>query len=200
MAPVQFWFEFASTYSYVAALRIEELASTQQVSLEWKPFLLGPIFQRQGWDLHLYPVRARYMWRDVERQCQKYRLPFRRPVQFPRNSLLAARVACTAAGQKWLPEFVRAVCRANFSEDRDISHPTVIEGILRSMGQDGREILAAAQSPENKERLRQQTDLAWELGVFGAPTFVVAGEVFWGNDRLEDAFAWYKASTGGREA
>ena len=128
MAPMEFWFEFASTYSYVAALRIEEAAAARGIAIEWKPFLLGPIFQRQGWNdspFNLYPARGLYMWRDIERLCRKHRLPFRRPSQFPRNSLLAARVACVAR-REWLPEFARAVYRANFAEDRDIGRQEVI--------------------------------------------------------------------------
>ncbi len=171
------------------------MARAQGVSLGWKPFLLGPIFRRQGWSdspFNLYPARGRYMWRHIERLCDKHGLPFRKPTQFPRNSLLAARVACAAAGREWLPEFVRTVYRANFAEDRDIADPAVMQEILAAVGQDAREVLALAQSPENKERLRRQTEAAWAQGIFGAPTFVVGGELFWGNDRLEDALAWHK--------
>ena len=195
MLVVQFWFEFASTYSYVAALRLEDEARSAGVPLDWKPFLLGPIFQRQGWNdspFNLYPARGRYMWRDIERQCHKHHLPFRKPTRFPRSSLLAARVACAAADRPWLPEFVRAAYRANFADDRDIAEPAVMGEILRFAGEEGRNTLARAQTPEIKERLRQQTEAAWGLGVFGAPTFVVDGELFWGNDRLEEAFAWFK--------
>lgn len=194
MAAVQFWFEFASTYSHVAALRIEELARAQGIPIEWKPFLLGPLFRRQGWNdspFNLYPARGRYMWRDIERQCLKRGIPFKKPSVFPRNSILAARVACAGAGQGWLPEFARAVFRANFEEDRDIADAAVIETILRGLDQDGDALLASAQSAANKERLRAQTEAAWDLGIFGAPSLVVEGELFWGNDRIEEAFLWY---------
>lgn len=195
MPGVQFWFEFASTYSYIAAQRVERVAGEAGVPVEWKPFLLGPLFKRQGWDdspFNLFETRGRYMWRDIERLCAKYDAPFRHPTVFPRNSLLAARVALVGAGQDWLPGFARDVYRANFAEDRDISDPVVIEEILRSLKLDAPSLLARAVDPENKERLRVQTERAWEVGIFGAPTFVVGGEVFWGNDRLEDALDWYK--------
>ncbi|HEX9426951.1 MAG TPA: 2-hydroxychromene-2-carboxylate isomerase [Candidatus Polarisedimenticolia bacterium] len=195
MAAVQFWFEFASSYSYVAAQRIEDLARAQQVPIEWKPFLLGPLFRRQGWNdspFNLYPARGRYMWRDIERQCRRQGIPFRKPSVFPRNSLLAARVACAADGERWMPEFARAAFRANFAEDREIADVAVIEGVLRDLGQDAEAVLALAQSPGNKERLRLQTEAAWSSGVFGAPSLLVDGELFWGNDRLEEAFLWYK--------
>jgi len=191
MAPVQFWFDFASTYSYVASQRVGDRAAAAGVTLEWKPFLLGPIFRRQGWDdspYNLNPARGRYMWMDVERQCRRHGSPFRKPSQFPRNPLLAARVALAGTGRAWLADFVRAAFRANFADDRDIADPAVIQEILRRLGQDAQGLLALAQDPGNKERLRLQTEAAWEVGIFGAPTFVVEGELFWGNDRLEEAF------------
>jgi 2-hydroxychromene-2-carboxylate isomerase len=129
----------------------------------------------------------------MERLCAKYGLPFKKPSRFPRNGLLAARVACLATSEHWLPDFVRAVFRANFAEDREIGDAAEIGSILGSLGQPGAELVEQAQTPENKQRLRDQTQRAKELGIFGAPSFVAGGELFWGNDRLEDALAWYRA-------
>jgi|SRR5882672_740289 len=193
MAALEFWYEFGSTYSYLSAMRIEPLAAAAGVTITWKPFLLGPLFQKQGWSdspFNLYPARGRYMWRDVERWCAEYGIPFARPTQFPRNGLLAARVALLAAGEPWGPGFARAVYAANFAEDRDIAAPAVIGAILRSLGQDAETLLSRAQSPETKQRLRDQTDEAWRRGIFGAPSFLVGDELFWGNDRLEQALRW----------
>lgn len=190
---VHFWFEFASTYSYLAALRIEEMARAAGVRVEWRPFLLGPIFASQGWNdspFNIYPAKGRYMWRDMERLCEKYQLPFRRPTQFPRSGLLAARVACVGSGESWCPAFVRAVYRANFADDRDISDAATISGLLDGLDQQGDEIVERAQSVEGKTRLRRQTEEATQLGIFGAPSFVVGGEIFWGHDRLEDTLSW----------
>jgi 2-hydroxychromene-2-carboxylate isomerase len=192
-AGVEFWFEFGSTYSYPAAVRIEDLARARGVALAWKPFLLGPIFRELGWTdspFNLQPAKGRYMWRDLERICARHAIPFRRPSQFPRNGLLAARVACAAAAAPWLPDFVRSVYRANFADDLDIADPAVIEACLERLGQPGPGLVRAARSPESKQALRSQTERAAELGIFGAPSFVVAGELFWGNDRLEDALDW----------
>ena len=114
---INFWFEFASTYSYPAAMRIEALAAAKGVQIKWRPFLLGPIFNAQGWNnspFNLVPAKGRYMWRDLERICATQNLPFRRPSEFPRSGLLAARVACRFADAPWLPDFVRAIYRANF--------------------------------------------------------------------------------------
>ena len=191
---LQFWFEFASTYSYLTAMRVEQAAKQAGVALEWRPFLLGPIFRQQGWNdspFNLYPVKGQYMWRDMERSCEKLGLPLRRPAAFPRNGLLAARVACRFAEEPWLPAFVRAVYTANFAQDRDIADAAVIADCLAQAGvSDAVAVLAAAQAPASKQKLAAQTDEAIRLGVFGAPSLVVGGELFWGNDRLEDALAW----------
>jgi 2-hydroxychromene-2-carboxylate isomerase len=190
---LDFWFEFASTYSYPAAMRVEALAAERGVEIAWRPFLLGPIFRSQGWGdspFNLYPVKGRYMWRDLERICGAQQIPFRRPSTFPRNGLLAARVACRFSDAPWLPGFVRAVYRANFAEDLDIAAPETVARCLSGSGQDAAAILEEAQSPASKEKLRAQTDEAVRLGLFGAPSFVVGQELFWGNDRLEEALRW----------
>jgi 2-hydroxychromene-2-carboxylate isomerase len=193
MTNVEFWFEFASTYSYPAAMRIEALAVERGIPVSWRAFLLGPIFSAQGWNdspFNLYPVKGRYMWRDLARICEAHAIPFRRPTQFPRNGLLAARVACWFADEPWLPAFVRAVYRANFAEDRDISAPETIARCLAEAGQDATAALERAQSPESKTRLRARSEEAVRRELFGAPSFVVGSELFWGHDRLEDALRW----------
>jgi 2-hydroxychromene-2-carboxylate isomerase len=201
--PLQFWFEFGSTYSYLSACRIEAICQVAEVPLVWRPFLLGPIFKAQGWNdspFNIYPAKGRYMWRDLERLCEKYKLPFRRPTEFPRNGLLAARVACWAQEEPWLPRFVRAVFAANFVDDLDIADPDVASGILEKMGQNPDAVLAHAGRPETKERLREQTERAMQLGIFGAPSFVVGDELFWGNDRLGDAVAACRLGSGRRKS
>ena len=195
-ATLEFWFEFASTYSYLAASRVETLAQAAGVGVVWRPFLLGPIFKAQGWTdspFNIYPVKGRYMWRDMERLCQRYGLPFRRPSQFPRNGLLAARVTLAGDGAAWVPRFVRGAYRANFADDRDIADPTVVTALLRDAGAPPDAVLAEAGSAAVKDRLRAQCETAQALGLFGAPSFVARGELFWGNDRLEDAIAWARA-------
>jgi 2-hydroxychromene-2-carboxylate isomerase len=191
---LEFWFEFASTYSYPAAMRVERLARERGVALEWRPFLLGPIFQSQGWNdspFNLYEAKGRYMWRDLERLCAAEGLPFARPSRFPRSGLLAARVACRSGGEPWLPAFVRAVYDANFARDEEISEPAVVAACLARAGQAPEPLLAAAGSDETKAALRAQTERAARLGIFGAPSFLARGELFWGNDRLEAALDWH---------
>ncbi|MCB9958640.1 MAG: 2-hydroxychromene-2-carboxylate isomerase [Rhodospirillaceae bacterium] len=189
---IEFWFEFASTYSYPAAFAVEEAARKRGVAVAWRAFLLGPVFAAQGWrdsPFNLYPAKGRYMWRDLDRLCAAQGLPLRRPSRFPRGSVPAARIACRFADAAWLPDFVRAVYRANFAEDRDIGDPAVIRELLERQGA-GPDAFAAAQADDAKALLRAQTDRAMELGIFGAPSFLVNGELFWGGDRLDAALDW----------
>ena len=190
---VEFWFEFASTYSYLSVMRIERAAQAAGVDIAWKPFLLGPVFLALGWNdspFNIYPPKGRYMWRDLERLAEKEGLPFLRPSRFPRNGLLAARVALVGVEEGWVAAFARAVMMANFAEDREIGEEAVIGAILGTLGLPAAEVIARAQADANKLALRCQTERAAELGLFGAPSFRVGEELFWGNDRLEDALAW----------
>jgi len=202
-APLEFWFEFASTYSYPAALRVEAAARSAGVPLAWRPFLLGPIFGAQGWNdspFNLYPAKGRYMWRDLERVCAELGAPFRKPSVFPRNGLLAARVACRFADEAWCPDFVRAVYRANFADDREIADAAVVAACLESAGQPAPARIEAALSAESKALLRTQSERAVALGLFGAPTFALRAELFWGNDRLEAALAWWQKEESAQHA
>jgi 2-hydroxychromene-2-carboxylate isomerase len=189
---LEFWYEFASTYSYLSAMRIEKVAAAAKIEVAWRPFLLGPIFRAQGWDdspFNLQPAKGRYMWRDVERLAEGYGLPFRRPSSFPRNGLLAARIALVAQPEGWCPDWTRAVFTAEFAHDHDIGEPAVLRELVSTLGQDADAVLARAGSDENKTALRAQTERAQALGIFGAPSFVVDEELYWGNDRLGDAVA-----------
>jgi 2-hydroxychromene-2-carboxylate isomerase len=194
MSMLDFWFDFASTYSYPAAMRIAPLAATAGVTVRFRPFLLGPIFKAQGWNtspFNLYPSKGRYMWRDLERLCAELNLPFRRPEPFPQPSLLAARVALVALAERWGEEFCRAVFQAEFGAGARIDDHATMARLLAPFGVDAAAALASAQSEPIKARLREQTNAAQAHGIFGAPSFVTAdGELFWGNDRLERALAW----------
>lgn len=190
---VEFWFEFASTYSYPAAFAVEERAKARGVRVAWRSFLLAPIFGAQGWNdspFNIYPAKGAYMWRDLARICARQGLPLKKPSAFPRNGLLAARIACRYAEESWTPEFVRRVYAANFRDDREISSPEVIASIVDSLGLKPAEILTEAQTQPAKDALRAQTERAVKLGLVGAPCFTVDGEVFWGGDRMEEAFDW----------
>jgi 2-hydroxychromene-2-carboxylate isomerase len=198
--PLEFWFEFPSTYSHVAAQRIEAVAGAAGVSVVWKPFLLGPIFRQQGWNdspFNIYRAKGVYMWKDLERQCTKHGVPFRKPSAFPRPSLLATRIALILeSSPQRVAEFSRRVYLANFYDDADTTSDDIVRGVLKSLGwPDTEEVLAKASSAETKERLRRRSDEALERGIFGAPTFLIGSELYWGNDRLEDALTSCVASS-----
>src|SRR5262245_15818359 len=191
---LEFWYDFASTYSYPAAMRVEREATAAGLRVEWKPFLLGPIFQRQlgthDSPFNVNPVRGRYMWRDVERLCAADGIPFRRPSVMPRNSVLAARVGLIGIDEGWIAPYSRALFTANFAEDRDIGDAAVVADVLDGLGLPGRELIARAVDADQRPRLRKQTEDAERLGLFGAPSFVRLGEMFFGGDRLAQALAW----------
>jgi len=192
---LEFWFEFGSGYSYLSVMRIEGLAEHAGVPVLWKPFLLGPIFKGLGWTtspLRLQREKGVYVWRDMERECAKYGIEWRRPQEFPRRALLPARVALFGAerGEPWVAEFSRRVMHINFVEDRDIDVPETIAEVLGGLKLPAASLLAAAQSEDIKVRLREQTAQAARRGIFGAPTFLIGSEMFWGNDRLEDALTF----------
>lgn len=193
---LDFWYEFASTYSYLAAMRIEALAKEANVAVAWRPFLLGPIFKAQGWETSPFVLQAakgQYMWRDLTRLCADAGLDeFTVPKNFPAHSVAAARIAL-ALDDAARPVFSRGVYKAEFAEGKDIGDPAVLQEILKQLGHDAAAVSTKTGAQAIKDRLRANTGEAQRLGIFGAPSFVTAsGEMFWGNDRLEQALAWAK--------
>lgn len=191
---LEFWHEFASTYSYIAAMRVTDAAAARDVDIAWRPFLLGPIFGAQGLTdspFNVFADKGRYMWRDMARLCADYDLPFRKPTAFPRNGLLAARIAMAGMSEGWGPAYIRGVYTANFADDQDVSDARVLAPIIVAAGGDPEKAFGNAASDSTKTALRRQTDEAQARGVFGAPSFITAdGELFWGHDRLDQALAW----------
>ena len=191
-------FEFASNYSYLSVMRMEREASRHEVSVQWRPFLLGPIFQSFGWST------SPFVYTTMENRVCVVRhgapmpasmiSPWQRPSTFPRATLLPARVALLGTGQPWMAEFWQ-VMQLDFSADRDISSPACVSEVLACLKLRRSQILAEAQAEPTKLRLRAQTELARAKGIFGAPTFFSGeGGCCWGNDHLDDALAYAAAS------
>ena len=193
MPKIQFWYEFASNYSYLSAMRIEALAGDYGVGIEWKPFLLGPIFAAQGWNtspFNIYPAKGRHMIRDMERICADRGLAFRLPEPFPQNGLKAARLALIGADEGWAPAFTRALFALAFGEGASLDDAVLAQALVIA-GQDAEAQMRRAQDADIKARLKEQNEQAQALGIFGAPSFITgSGELFWGDDRLEQALAW----------
>jgi 2-hydroxychromene-2-carboxylate isomerase len=156
MAVLEFWYEFASTYSYPAATRIERLAQQEGVDLRWRPFLLGPILKEQGLNdspFNIFAAKGRYMWRDLARICEGDGLPLKLPpVRFPQNGLKAARLALVGEARGWTPSFTRAVFAANYAEQKDIGDDATLGAILASQGVDAEAALAEANTPARSRR------------------------------------------------
>jgi len=192
-ARIEFWFDFASPYSYLAAMRIEEAAARARLAVDFKPMLLGPVFKSLGGPLlplFVNPQKGEYTWKDLERQAAKFGLPWIRPSQFPRNGMLAERIMAGHPGAPWTGAFCRAVFHRSWGLDQDIGSEPVIADALREIGIDPGPAIARAGEDASKLALREQTEQAVALGIFGAPTMIARGEMFWGNDRLEDAIAY----------
>ncbi|BBB64466.1 2-hydroxychromene-2-carboxylate isomerase [Undibacterium sp. YM2] len=192
MPVIDFWFEFGSNYSYLSVMRIEQDAARAGVRVRWQPFLLGPIFQALGWQTSpfvLQKAKGDYVWLDMDRQCRKYGLPWKKPGNFPRPAILPLRVAVLGAEQNWMAEYCRRIMQMNFAHDRDIDNKEVVAAVLNDMDLPATEIIAQALGDDNKLKLRKQTELAMSKGIFGAPTFFVGEQMYWGNDRLDDALA-----------
>jgi 2-hydroxychromene-2-carboxylate isomerase len=191
---LEFWFEFGSTYSYLTAMRIGAAAEARGLAVHWRPFLLGPVFSAQGWDtspFNIYKAKGEYMWRDMARRAERHDLPFKRlpetgPGAFPQNGLAAARIALVGLDEGWGEDFTRAVYSAEFAHGKDIADAGLLERLAVMAGA-GPNALARAQTQANKDRLKANVDEAFERGIFGAPSFIVEDELYWGDDRLEDA-------------
>jgi 2-hydroxychromene-2-carboxylate isomerase len=191
---LDFWFDFASTYSYLSAKRIGPLAEAAGVTVNWRPFLLGPIFQAQGWNtspFHVYPAKGRYMVRDIQRIAAERGITFVLPEPWPANSVKAARIALAAAEQGNAAAMCLAIFEAAFGRGEAINDDAILQQLLINLGHDSARLFGRSGEQEIKDRLRQNTADASKISIFGAPTFVTNdGELFWGDDRLEQALRW----------
>jgi 2-hydroxychromene-2-carboxylate isomerase len=189
---IDFWFTMGSTYSYLSVMRLAAVEASSDISFRWRPFHLRVILDEMK---HVpfadKPAKSAYMWRDIERRAAMYGIPIRVPAPYPcPNSLFANLVACLGMSEGWGEDFVRAAYRRWFLLGQETgSEPNVSES-LREIGQSPERVLAVARGEQAQAALMTETEAAKELGLFGSPTFVVDRELFWGDDRLEDATAW----------
>jgi len=192
--PLDFYFDFSSPYSFLASEQIEPLAARHGRAVVYRPLLLGAVFKASGSAplTEQYGPKARYSVHDFERSARYAGVHYRHPSQFPIGAVAASRAVLWL--QQHRPDqanpFVHAVFRAFFQDDRDISDASVVAQIAQALGVDGPALVQGAQEPAIKEELRRRVEEAIAFGVFGAPTIVVDGEVFWGNDRLPQIERW----------
>lgn len=192
---VDFYFFIGSTYTYLAVNRVEALAAREGVTLQWRPFNVRDIMIEQNNRPFVgKPVKMQYMWRDVQRRAHRYGIAFRSIPDYPVDpDGLASRVAVIAAGEGWCPEYVKATYQAWFMENKAPGESSHMRSILSQLGKSPDSVLSRADSPEVRASLDAETERARQLGIFGSPTFVFGSEIFWGDDRFEDAVEWAKS-------
>ncbi len=192
---IDFWVSVGSTYSYLSVMRLKSVEAARGVSFRWRPFSVRAIMIEQN-NIPFVgkPVKMAYMWRDIERRARKYGLEPRLPAPYPLKDYdLANKIAVLAESEGWCADYVCAAYRRWFEQGEAPGvEPGLSEG-LRELGRDPVRIVASARTGRIEERYKRNTEEAKALGVFGSPTFVVDGELFWGDDRLEDAIGWFKA-------
>ena len=182
---IEFFWDAASPYTYLAATRIEPLVARTGASVVWRPFLLGKVFEASGNRMPAaVPAKAKHLFCDVQRWAQHYGVPVAFPKVFPVNSVLVLRAGIAASGQGKGAEFARAAMKAYWADGIDVSQPEAVSAIAATVGLDGAALLLQAQEQPVKDQLRANTEEAVRRGAFGAPTFFVGEQMFWGNDRL----------------
>lgn len=192
MTDLDFYYFIGSTYSYLSVSRATALAQARGVGLAWRPFSVRTLMREQkNIPFADKPVKLRYMWRDLERRAARFHVPFEGPAPYPIDAdELANRVATLASLEGWCPQFTQAAYRAWFLGKQDPGQPDALRAILAGLGQDPERCLAQADGDAVRDAYAASTDRARELGLFGSPTFVCGTEIFWGDDRLEDALDW----------
>ena len=189
---LEFFFFIGSTYSHLSVHRAEAHARAAGVDLVWRPFSVRTLMREQDNSPFAgQPVKMRYMWRDHERRAARFGVPFEGIPPYPIDpDERANRVATLAALEGWCPAFARAAYRCWFLDKQDPGSPNALRTVLEGLGQSAERCLAAADADAVRSEYRAQTDRARGLGVFGSPTFVAGRELFWGDDRLDDALDW----------
>ncbi len=186
-ASIDFYFDFSSSYSYIAQAQLSRLAEQHRWDIRWKPIALGAVFKSRG-QMPPNPndPKGAYIWHDVVRCAAEAGLDYTWPEPFPFNGIPAARIFYVLArdDRQQAEAWARAVFNASFAEGRDCSDPAVLADVADSLGHDGQRLLEATRDDNVKQILKDVTTEAMENGVFGAPTFIVGGEMFWGADRL----------------
>lgn len=195
---IEFFFDFASPYGYVAAHLIEGVAAKHGRAVTWQPFMLGAVFKVAGTQpLVNYPLKGDYSRHDMARTARLHNVPLRMPDTFPIGTVGAARIFYWLAAHQPAASvpWAKAAYTAYFADNRDISQAPVLEALLKEQGLDVAAVVAGMESAEIKAQLRAVTEGAVARGVFGSPYFFVDGEPFWGNDRLDMMDRWL--ATGG---
>ena len=194
---IDFWFSMGSTYTYLTVMRLAEVERNTSIEFRWRPFSVRQIMiEQDNIPFRAKPVKAAYMWRDIERRAAMYGFPARVPAPYPLAGWdRANRVAVLAATEGWVEDYARATYRRWFQEGLEPGSEPNLSDSLREIGQDPSRVTVQAATPEIGVAYEAATSTARDLGIFGSPTFQVGRELFWGDDRLDDAIAWHRRGT-----
>jgi 2-hydroxychromene-2-carboxylate isomerase len=191
--PIDFYFEFASPYGYLASTQIDALAGRHGRTVAWHPIMLGAAFKETGArPLTQTPLKGAYLLHDVPRFARLLGVPLTLPPVMPMNSLAASR-ACVWLDEDSLDQatsLAKALLHAHWGKGRDLGAPEAVADVALGLGIDRDDLLAAVADQRIKDRLKEQTRAAIERGVFGSPFIFVDGEPFWGADRLAQIETW----------
>ena len=205
---VDFYFDFSSTNSYFAAFLLPEICTRHHARLNWLPLHLAALFRGTGFDVMAMTARkARYLWRDHQRYAELTGLPFKRPTRFPIKTSAALRSVLAVSSftgpnpgasteatlslmSAAVASFTQEMFRRYWEFDEDISQLGVIEAVAHKVGLDGPAVLKLSEAAGTRAQLAKIVDQAVARGVFGAPTFFVGHEMFWGKDRLDFVERW----------
>ena len=190
---LDFYFDYSSPYGYFAAMKIDEFAAQYGRSVNWKPILLGAVFRVTGAQpLPSLPLKGDYAKRDIARSARFYGIEFKYPSKFPIATQAPARAFYWASDRDpaLARKLAKALYRAYFVADRDISSPDVTAEVAATLGLKRDEVLAALNDPAVKDKLKNEVEAAIKLGVFGSPYVVIEGEPFWGIDRFDQIERW----------
>ena len=185
---VEFFFDVGSPAAYLAWTQLPALCSSCGGSVDYQPMLLGGVFQATGNQSPMsVPAKGSYMQRDLALHAQRYGVPFGHNPHFPINTLTLMRGATAVQLQQpeRFADYVATVFCSIWVEQKNMNDPKIVADVLEAAGFDPAALLAQASDPQVKERLKQVTQDAVARGVFGAPTFFVEGQMFWGQDRLD---------------
>jgi len=185
---LEFWFDFKSTYSYLASCKIEERLNGTGIRLVWRPQYFDDVYA--AWDVpvpHPWKGKMRQVYFDIKRRAKRWQVPLDWPEKFPVNTLEAVQVAVVALDEGWGGAAIHRIFRAYYAEQKDIGDPAVITALVDELGRDGRKTLETARRPEIREKIRANGLLAKDKGIIGAPSLVAGRDVFWGGDRMDDA-------------
>jgi 2-hydroxychromene-2-carboxylate isomerase len=191
---IDFWFSTGSTYTYLAVSRLPAIAKATGVRFNWKPFSVRAIMREQNnIPFAGKPVKTAYMWRDIERRAALYGLPIKVPAPYPLKEFdLANRLAVLGLAEGWGIDYIQTSYRRWFVDGQEPGLEPNLSASLGEVGQKAARCIERAGGDDVGERYEQATAAAKALGIFGSPTFAVGGELFWGDDRLDDAVSWFR--------